>query len=327
MALCLEPAAATMRLEVRVRATISVGKSPLDVALAADESELYVSLSGDNSVGVVRTADDRVSHSIPLGCTADKLAIAPDRSSVLVGCETGLRIITLPARRVDAIPTGKVADLAVTPDGKVAYLAEQRAGLWKMEISTRKISIVNPMPIAMHLALTPDGRFLYVSYQHFGPGGQAGHDAIGKFDARTGKLLRAITGLPNVGNTLAISPDSSVLWANGEDACSSIAYDHLGCPAVPAGILNIIDTATDRLLRSVPVVGTGTPEGIAFSPDGAIVAVSGRSPRFLDARTFDTLAAIPGIRTHALIFSRDGRRAYATLDKENAVAVLDIKRR
>jgi DNA-binding beta-propeller fold protein YncE len=310
-----------------LRATIPVGKNPLDLALAANESELYVSLSGDHSVCVVRTADGLVSGRIRLGCEADKLALAPDRSSVLVGCEAGLRIIALPARRVDAIPTGKVADLAITPDGKVAYLAEQRAGLWKMEISTRKISLVNPMPVAMHLAFTPDGKFLYVSYQHFGPGGLKGHDAIGKFDARTGKLLRAITGLPSVGNTLAISPDGGVLWANGEDACSSIAYDHLGCPAVPAGVLNIIDAAADRLVRSVPVVAPGTPEGVTFSPDGAIVAVSGPSPRFLDARTFHTLAVIPEIRTHALVFSRDGRRAYAILDKENAVAVLDIDRR
>jgi len=295
--------------------------------LAADESELYVSLPDDDSVGVLRMADDRVSAHIPVGCMADKLAIAPDRSSLLVGCEAGLRHIELASRRVDTIPTRKVGDLAITPDGKVVYLAEQRAGLWKMEISTRKISIVNPMPIAMHVALTPDGKSLYVSYQHYGPGGRAGHDAIGKFDARTGKLVRAITGLPNVGNALAISPDGGMLWANGEDACSSIAYDHLGCPAVPAGILNIIGTAADRLVRSVPVVGPGTPEGITFSPDGEIVAASGRSPRLLDARTFQTLAAIPGIRTHALVFSRDGRRAYATLPDENAVVVLDMNRK
>lgn len=162
----------------------------------------------------------------------------------------------------------------------------------------------------MRLAVTPDERFLYVNYQLSGPGGRAGHDVIGKFDVRTGKLLRAITGLPNVGDWIAISPDGRTLWVSGGDACLSRAYDHIGCPAVPAGVINIIDIATDRLMRSLQLVGM--PGAIAFSPDGTLVAVNGPGARLVDARTFKTVAATPEIYTQALVFCRDGRRAYAT---------------
>jgi DNA-binding beta-propeller fold protein YncE len=173
------------------------------------------------------------------------------------------------------------SDLYVTLPGGAA-------GVGKMDLSTRQVSPMSPAPIATDLALTPDGNFLYVNYQHYGPGGREGHDETGKFDARTGKFRSAIKGLPNVGNTLAVSPDGRRLWANGDDACISHRYDHLGCPAVPAGIMKIIDTATDRLVRSLPLVA-GVPFGITFP--------------------------------------RDGRRPYATLPEQNAVAVLDISRR
>jgi hypothetical protein len=54
--------------------------------------------------------------------------------------------------------------------------------------------------------------------------------------------------------------------------------------------------------------------------------VNGGGPRFIDAGTFATLAALPDLTMNALVLLHDGRRAYVAL-KENRVAVLDIERR
>jgi DNA-binding beta-propeller fold protein YncE len=178
----------------------------------------------------------------------------------------------------------------------------------------------------MALALTPDDRLLYVNYQHSGPGGRLGHDAIGKFDAKTGAFLGSITGLANVGAALAVSPDGQALWANGLDACMSRAYDHVGCPAVPAGIVNVINTRTDKLVHSIAWLGPVHPLSIEHSPDARIVAVSGESPRFYDSGTYEIVAALPAVFTRALVFDPDGRRAYTSLQRNNQVAVLELNR-
>jgi hypothetical protein len=178
----------------------------------------------------------------------------------------------------------------------------------------------------MKLALTPDGKYLYVNYQGSGPGGRPGHDAIGKFDAATGRRLSAITGLANVGYSLAVSPDGRRLWADGADACDSRAYDHLGCPAVPAGILNVIDTATDHLVRSLPLVGYSFPMIVKFSHDARYVVVNTGGPRFIDAATFATITGLANLPTSAIALRRDGRRAYVAL-RQGGVAILDITRR
>jgi len=319
------PIPAAMRLEVRVRAMIPVGRHPRYAVLAKDGRELYVTVEDDRSIWVVRTATNRVIARIALGCKPQGLALVPDGSSSIAACDAGLRVIALGARGVTPVSTGAVERLAVTKDGKVAYLTEGWAGLWRLEVSTRNLSIVDPLPYPNYLALTPDGKFLYVNYQHFGRGGRAGHDAIAKFDARTGKLLRSITGLPNVGGAVAISPDGRTLWANGMDACSSLAYDHLGCPAVPAGVINVIDTAADRLAHSMALIAPLNNE-LTVSPDGDLVAVCGSGVHFVDSRTFHVLAGVLESDTNALVFSRDGRRAYATLPNQNKVAVLDIVR-
>ena len=318
-------APAVDRFQVRVRAVISVGKKPVALALTPDETELYVADSGDDSVYIVRTERNQVTGRVSIGCHPETIVMLPDGSAALVGCETGVRIIALRTRSVTQISTGPVRDLVVTNDSKMVYLAEQTAGLWKLDLTRRKLFLMDALPRAMNVALTPDGMYVYVNYQKSGPGGRPGHDAIGKLDAKTGKLLRAITGLANVGNALALSPDGRRLWADGEDACSSRAYDHLACPAVPAGVVNIIDTATDHLIRSVPVVGGSFPSIVKLSSDGEYAVVDSEGPRFIDARTFATLAAPANLAMNALVLRNDGRCAYVAL-QQNRVAVLDITR-
>src|SRR2546425_13116661 len=130
--------------------------------------------------------------------------------------------------------------MAISADGRRLYLAMGPSGLRVVDTESNKVSTLRTEGYPMGLALTPDGRVLYVNYQNGGPGGSWGHDAIGRFDASTGVFLGSTTGLPHVGQTIAVSPDGSQVWANGTDACYRPQYDHRGCPFVPGGIINVI---------------------------------------------------------------------------------------
>jgi hypothetical protein len=162
-----------------------------------------------------------------------------------------------------------------------------------------------------------------VAYEAGGPGGSFGHDAIGYFDTATDRLAGAIKGFANVGTALRVSPDGSQVWENGADACDSPQYDHVGCPAVPAGLINIITSASNET-RAVAVRG-GRVQGITFSPDGESVAV-GLTNALLLLRTKDlTIAAsLPVGSTGRLAFTADGLKAYSPVNGRPAVAVIQL---
>ena len=75
-------------------------------------------------------------------------------------------------------------------------------------------------------------------------------DAVVVYDLATRKEIGTAQGPPQVGSTLSVSPDGAFLWVNAHDACSAPAYDHAGCPSVPAALVNVYDTATLRPVRS-----------------------------------------------------------------------------
>jgi DNA-binding beta-propeller fold protein YncE len=322
-------------LDVRAVSSVDLPEAPTEILLTPDARELYILTPATRTVLIMHTATRRVTHQLRSGATPRILRAAPDGSHVFVGCQDSIIDISTADKKTVAIPTARVEDLAVTGDSRSVYLAMGTRGLQKMDIQTRRIAVVNAVPLVMALVLTPDGRFLYVNYQGGGPGGSIGHDAIGKFDARRGVLLRSVTGLANVGDRLAISPDGRFLWASGLDACFSRGYDHIGCPVVPAGIVNVVDTRTDKLVRSIPWVGGSFPLDLTFSPDGKILVMSGAAPRFFDSRTFEILAGLPELFIQGLAFSPDGAKAYAAVpDRQlhvpaqggNRIAVLQITR-
>ena len=104
-----------------------------------------------------------------------------------------------------------------------------------------------------------------------------------------------------------------------------------------AGTIQVIDTATDRVTRTVRL--GNRPRGLAISPDGKrlYVAVSwwrdGKRPRtgretiaVLDASTLATIAQFPaGTDPECVAVSPDGRRLYLSNEDAGTASVLDAK--
>ncbi|HET9712595.1 MAG TPA: HYR domain-containing protein, partial [Pyrinomonadaceae bacterium] len=305
---------------------ITVGSGPSRAIITPNGAEVYVTNNSANSVSVINTTSNTVANTVGVGSSPDALAVAPDGSKVYVGNHGGnVSVIDTATKAVTTIATGSpVRDLAITPDGSKVYLAMEFSGLKKIDTATNAVSTVSGFVCPEGVAVTPDGQFLYVNYQCGGPGGSGGHDAVGRFNAATGAFLGSILGLPNVGNRITISPDGSQAWENGGDACISGGYDHVGCPAVPAGVVNALSTSTNSSLQSIGFPGFA-PGITSFFPDSQFAAI-GSAPNLLifSTSTFAVVDSLPIAASGNLAFTPDGKHAYAPLPGEGKVALLKI---
>jgi probable HAF family extracellular repeat protein/YVTN family beta-propeller protein len=306
---------------------VNVGAAPSQAILTPNGAEVYVSNNGDNTVSVINTATNTVTHTVSVGSSPDALAVAPDGSKVFVGQHGGnVTVIETATKSTTIVNTlgGPVRDLAITPDGSKVYLAMEFSGLRVIDTSTNSVSNVSGFVCPEGVRVTPDGSSVYVNYQCGGPGGSGGHDAVGRFDAATGAFMGSITGLPNVGSRLTISPDGAQVWENGGDACSTAFYDHVGCSFVPSGVVNALSTSTNTLQQSIGFSGF-SPGLISFFPDSsrAIIGNAGTTLLIFDTATFDVVDTLSVPGSGSVAFAPNGQ-AYAPLPGQNQVAILQL---
>lgn len=312
--------------QLTVTAAIAVGKNPRRVAISGDGQKVYVANAGDNSISVIDIASNRVQSTIErAGKEPGSLVFSLDGRYLYVGNHGGdLSVIDTTTHVVETVVTGgPVRDVVLTTDGKRLFLAMEWNGLQVLDTATRQISRVSNVPCPEGLAIASDGRLLYVNYQCFGPGGRAGHDAIGVFDVATGRLVDAITGVPNVGGHIAISPDLTQLWINGNDACSQPAYDHEGCQNTPSAVVQVIRPSDHALLKSFgfsPEEGNGP---ISLSPQSGRAFIGGGFfAKVVDSTSFERLQSLHINGAGNAVFSPDGSRIYVPVDHQNLVVVL-----
>jgi YVTN family beta-propeller protein len=311
----------------RILRSIKLKSQPASAVLAPGRRELYVSEVLDDSISVIDTVKSRVMRRIHVGHRPYSLVLNPDGRELYVGQRAGgLTVIDTATKLTTVVNdvSGPVNDIALTRDGKSAYLALGFSGLAKLDTTTASVAVISKTVYTEGLALTPDGRRLYVSYQAGGPGGSPGHDVIGYFDTATDRLAGVVSGkFPNVGGCLAVSPSGSQVWENGGDACSSPRYDHQGCPAVPAGLLNVFGTDLHPHVKNISFRGA-TMGCVTFSPRGEVAVVGTLDRLFLmEANSFRVIGTLPA-SSGKVAFSDDGDLAYAPLAQSAEIAVVQI---
>lgn len=141
--------------------------------------------------------------------------------------------------------------------------------------------------------------------------GNKGENTMSFVDLATGRELgRAETG--RMPHEIAISPD-------GRQA-AVVAYG--------ARSIDVFDVASRRKLRTIDLSPGDGPHGIAWLPDGRIVATTERSQSLtiVDTNNGDRVSQLAsGQRgTHMVAFSPDFRRAYTANIPDGSVTVFDL---
>ncbi len=277
--------------------------------LALPNGDLYVTAPFEDAVKLVDGRRGTVVRTIAVEGRPARLALAPGGERVYVACMRGKAVVIDPRRHSASVLPGIewARDVAVTPDGRAAYFALGYAGLARLDVASGTVERLPVVGCPFHV--TTDRTRLYVSCQCQGPGGTPGHDAVVVYDLATRKEIGTAQGPPQVGSTLSVSPDGAFLWVNAHDACSAPAYDHAGCPSVPAALVNVYDTATLRPVRSVGLDLSDAGE-VGVLPGGRRAYLAGMGLRVVDTRNFAVAESMAGgiIRRPAL--SPDGRMVW-----------------
>jgi hypothetical protein len=259
--------------------------------------------------------------------------------------------------------TGTIKRAAVDEEGRWAVTGsdDKTVRVWSLADGTLAGTIRLPagpgnVGKVYAVAINPDGSLIAV-------GGltrwtDAEHqEQIYLYDRATGTLVRRIEGLPDAVNHLAFSPDGARLaavlghgglrvYARESDWAEAVRDEYYAAPCYGADFSldgRLATTSFDGKIRlysselrirpdSVVQAAPGDrPYGIAFSPDGALLAVGNHvTPAIVDRLDARTLARLPppdleGISNGFLLsvaWSRDGATLFAAGNYRAAGSVL-----
>lgn len=217
------------------------------------------------------------------------------------------------AKELARLPTGRMPhEIAISPDGRTAaVVAYGGTSIDLFDVARRtKLRTVELKPNdGPHgLVWMSDGRLLATAERS---------QTLVLVEPRTGTVVPIATGQPGT-HMVAVSPDRRRAYTAN----------------IPAGTVSVIDLATRRKLRDLPV--GGRPEGIAVSPDGRTLWVAdldgARVQVFATNRVEQgapkPLAVIPtGGRPIRVLLSPDGRLAVTSNFLDGTLTVIDALRR
>jgi YVTN family beta-propeller protein len=174
-----------------VVATLPVSAGPHGMAITHDGRTVYVSGDGSSSVDVIDTASDKVIKRIDVGKSPNGIALTPDDRLLLVTVYGENRVAfvdTATQTVVATTPVPKPHTVAISPDGKLAYVTVQDPGRFGLTlIDVDKHSVLRTLP----LDKTPrDGEFGYDGKMFYFT--QAGVSAVQALDPASDKIVAQI---------------------------------------------------------------------------------------------------------------------------------------
>ena len=288
--------------DLKVVATIPVGKRPRGIQVSPDGRTVYVAMSGtpiapppkldaDGNPIFQRGKDDDDDDTAHADKSAD-----------------GIGVIDVAQRKL----TGKLSvgsdpeEFSLSKSGAELYISNEDVKTASViDLASGKVTHIIPVGQEPEgVATAPDGKSFYVTCE---AGGEiyvidtAGYKAIGHFTVAL--RPRSVDFLPGTG--IGFIPSESV------------------------GQLNVIDTVHYKVLKTITLPTGSRPVRVRAAPNGQKVYVSnGRAGTVsvLDSHSYELVDSIKvGARPWGLVISPDGKYLYAANGPSNDVSVVDLQ--
>ena len=234
----------------RVTATITIPPGPHGIAITPDNRWVYVASDGASTVSVIDTATDKLVENVEVGKNPHGVAATPDGKTVLVGVydtDSVVFIDTASRKLVGSISVGKPHNIAVHPDGRVAYVGSQTPGKFALaviDLTERKLKETIPLEKTPRgLEFGPKGRHLYIT--------QAGVESVVVIDPTNNKPVTEIA--------VGVSPHYANFTADGKRGLAAVQGP---------SVLAVFDPQTNRLEKAIQV--GSRPHWVAPAPGGKI---------------------------------------------------------
>lgn len=309
----------------KVIATVSVGVSPLGLAVTPNGDAVYVANSHSNNVSVIQTSSNTVIATVPVGNTPTHVAITANGSIAFVTnfidntiseIYTGSNTVINTFPVIEYFPSG----LAVRPDAKQLYVVTQnypgRDGFVSI-IDTNNLSPLNVLRLdgnPIEVCFNPDGKLAYVlidkGYRN---------SFIAEIDTVSQTIVQLAIGLGDFSgapNGLAISPDGATLYASE-----------------PFNFVLAFNTADDSLKERIPIFpqkGKHQVSEPAVTPNGEFLYVPApyrNTVTMVDTAT-NKIVGSPitvGVFPLYLAVARNGDYLYSSNNADDTVSVIDIR--
>jgi YVTN family beta-propeller protein len=248
------------------------GDPRLLVSPTPERTFAYVANTGSDNVSVIRTSDDAVVATIPVGGAPRAVAITPGGGRAYVAnlSSNDVSVIRTSDNTVMttiAVGSGPL-DVAVAPDGGRVYVLNSSDGTVSV-IRTSDNAVDATIQVgdaATAIAITPDGSEIFVNNSVEVEGGPFGTIS----SARTSAIRTSDFTVRGAYTwSFANGPDDVTITPDG-----SRAYlpSFGGLP--PAGALNVIQTSDLGDVTSLELPGIlNTPGTVAITPDGSYAYV------------------------------------------------------
>ncbi|MEU7528093.1 hypothetical protein AB0A74_20360 [Saccharothrix sp. NPDC042600] len=291
-------------------AYLVVGRYPVAVEVSPNGAFAYATSAEDRRVTVIDTASRTVSGVINVGSKAGSIAFTPDSRTAYVtdhgdlnadkgsvlAIDTASRAVT----RISVLPLISPTAVAVTPDGKKAYVA----GANYLSVIDTATNVPRAVDIGYFtltdVEVTPDGSRVYL----------ADHNSrsVVVLSTATDSVIATVP-MPTLPSRIAITPDGQRVYAT--------SYSH--------NKVYMIATEGNRVGATIDVAGS--PRGVAVAPNGRQVVVTSHHEHTLlaiDVAT-NTIASTKPVGVHPshVAFTPDGTEFYLIEDAGQFVTVRD----
>ena len=232
----------------RVTATIPVPAGPHGIVITPDNRWVYVASDGTSTVSVIDTATDKLVENIEVGKNPHGVAVTPDGKFVLVGVydtDSVVLIDTATRKVAGGITVGKPHNIAIHPNGRVAYIGSQVPGKFSLaiiDLADRKLAkTVSLEKTPRGLEFSPNGRYLYIT--------QAGLESVVVVDPASNQIVTEIA--------VGVSPHYANFTPDGKRGLTAVQGP---------SVLAVFNPQTNSVEKSIKV--GSRPHWVASGPGG-----------------------------------------------------------